>query len=147
MLRSLHIGVSVAYAGQTIASLLAVAAAWHVWRNATLPQQSRLLLTALLVPFATPYGFTDDLCLISVLMLTLARRDTPWRNAALAWLWSIPVFIPYITAHAHILITPLLLACALILAWQSRYELGAKMSGQTANATAIPAIGHAQKYS
>ena len=45
----------------------------------------RLAVTVFLTLLASPYGFTDDLSVYSVMLATLARRETPWRNAALAW--------------------------------------------------------------
>jgi alpha-1,2-mannosyltransferase len=119
MLRSLHVDVGPAYAVQGAVSLLAIAAAWHVWRDDKLPQLNRLFLMALLALLASPYGYTNDLCIVSILLPTLARPGAAWRNAALAWLWSAPALIPVITEQLHILITPLLLAGALALAWRT----------------------------
>ncbi len=122
MLRSLHVSTNIAYLVQGVVSLSALVTAWNVWRDTRLPHLNRVLLTVLLTMFVTPYGYINDLCAASILLLTLARRHTPWRNAALAWLWSAPLFVDFITRRMHFLITPVLLTCALALAWRYRYE-------------------------
>jgi alpha-1,2-mannosyltransferase len=115
MLRSLHLGLHIAYAAQGAATLLALGAAWLVWRHPALTLQRRIIFTVLLVPFTSPYGFTASLCMYSTVLPLLARRDTPWRNAVLAWLWVAPGLGFGIAKAHHILIGPLLLLAALAL--------------------------------
>jgi hypothetical protein len=112
-LRSLHLGTTAAYAGQGLVALLAAAGTMWLWRRPDYP--NRLFITLLLTLLASPYGYTDDLAASSILLPTLARRDTPWRNAALAWLWLAPAFIRKATLHTDVLLTPLLLLAALAL--------------------------------
>jgi len=117
MLRSLHAGLPLSYAGQGAISLACMLTAWHLWQSGA---ENRLAATIFLTPLASPYGFTDDLAVYSVLLPTLARRNTPWRNATLAWLWAAPTFTPGITAQFGFLPTPLLLLAALCLAQQKQ---------------------------
>lgn len=115
MMRSLHLGLSIAYAAQGAAMLLALGAAWVVWRHPVLTPQRRIIFTVLLLPFTSPYGFTGSLCMYSTALPLLARRRTPWRNALLAWLWAAPGLGFGIAKAHHILIGPLLLLAALAL--------------------------------
>lgn len=119
MLRSMHATLPIAYASQGAASLACVFAAWRLWRRNA---QHSIIATVLLTSLASPYGFTDDLSAVSVLLPTLARRDTPWRNAALAWLWVAPAFIPKFAMLFGFLPTPLLLIAALGLAWRNTHS-------------------------
>jgi Glycosyltransferase family 87 len=73
-------------------------------------------IAAVLALLASPYGFTDDLAAYSLMLPTLTRRDTPWRNAALAWLWVAPALVPKFVAIFGFLPTPLLLLAAISLA-------------------------------
>ena len=70
-----------------------------------------LAATVFCTLLTSPYGFIDDLAIYAVLLPTLARRDTPWRNATLAWLWLAPAFVPqFVSAYGSA--TPLLLLAA-----------------------------------
>jgi alpha-1,2-mannosyltransferase len=120
MLRSLHLGLPIAYAAQGAATLMAIGAAWLVWRHPAIMLQRRLIFTVLLVPFTSPYGFTGSLCMYSTVLPLLARRDTPWRNAILAWLWAAPGLGFGIAKAHHILIGPLLVLAALVLCFEWR---------------------------
>jgi hypothetical protein len=53
---------------------------------------------------------------MSVILPMLACRGSPWRNAALAWLWVLPAYIAKFTVATGILVTPLVVSAALILA-------------------------------
>jgi len=129
-LRSLGAGLPAAYAVQGAAALAAAAGTAWLWRRRH-PQ--RLFLTLLLTQLASPYGYVDDLAAYSVLLPTLARRDTPWRNAALAWLWVAPAVIRKATLDTGVLFTPLLLLAALALCLtQQKQPLLAEDVGQRA---------------
>jgi hypothetical protein len=91
-------------------------------------------LTVFLTLLASPYGFTDDLAVYSVLLPALARRDAPWRNAALAWLWVAPAFVPRFVAMSGFLPMPLLVIGAAGLA----YTLRSKNSPCSPNRFANP---------
>ncbi|MDD2705552.1 MAG: glycosyltransferase family 87 protein [Acidocella sp.] len=125
MLRSLHASLPLAYAGQGAVSLTCALATWRLWRNNS---ENRLPVTVFLSLLASPYGFTDDLAIYSVLLPTLARRNTPWRNAALAWLYVAPAFIPKFVTAFGFLPTPLLLLAALCLAQQKQRLFTKKIS-------------------
>ena len=116
MLRSLHAGIGPAYAGQALVSAACAAASWRLWRRGG---PAPLIPTVMLALLASPYGFIDDLAIYAVLLPALARRGAPWHNAALAWLWLAPDFIPACVAHLGFLPTPLLLTGALVLAWRN----------------------------
>ena len=90
----------------------------HVARAAVEPMR-RLAMTVFLTLLASPYGFTDDLSVYSVMLAVLARRATPWRNAALAVLWVAPAFVPKFVVIFGFLPTPLMLMGAAALAWRN----------------------------
>jgi hypothetical protein len=119
MLRSLHAPLGLADAGQGAMSAAAALICTRLWSRPTADAPRRRTLTILLTLLASPYGFTDDLAIYTVLLPTLARRRTPWRNAALAWLWVAPALMPRCAAALGFLPTPLLLMAAAALAWQS----------------------------
>lgn len=129
LLRGLHFGTSAAYAGQGLVSAACTLLVWQCWRQGETPLAATVFCTLL----ASPYGFTDDLAIYAVLLPTLAQRETPWRNAMLAWLWVLPAFAPKIFAHTGVLITPLLLLAALALSLtQQKQPLLAKQIRQLA---------------
>ncbi len=119
MLRSLHAPLGMAYAGQGAISAAAALICARLWSRPTPDAARRRTLTIFLTLLASPYGFTDDLAIYAVLLPTLARRRTPWRNAALAWLWVAPALMPRCAATLGFLPTPLLLMAATALAWRS----------------------------
>ncbi|MBB5373843.1 glycosyltransferase family 87 protein [Acidocella aromatica] len=129
LLRGLHLGVAAAYLGQGLVSAACVLLVWRHWREGEVPLAATTFCTLL----ASPYGFTDDLAIYAVLLPTLARRETPWRNAALAWLWVLPAFAPKLFAYTGALITPLLLLAGLALSFtQQKQPLLAKQIRQLA---------------
>jgi hypothetical protein len=133
MLRSVHVALGAAYAIQTLAFPLAAAGTWWSWQHPGLTLRQRVLLTVLLTPFVSPYGFPDNLTAWSASLPLLARYDTPWRNAALAWLWAAPAFVTSFTQHNHFLLMPPLLLAALALCLtQQKQPLLAKEVGQSA---------------
>jgi len=125
MLRSFGVGVEAAYAGQGVISAIAVLGCWVMWRRPAAEPVRRLAMTVFLTLLASPYGFTDDLSVYSVMLAVLARRETPWRNAALAVLWVAPAFVSKFVAIFGFLPTPLLLMSAVALAW--RHGSGARV--------------------
>jgi Glycosyltransferase family 87 len=94
MLRSFGVSLGAAYAGQGVVSALAALGCWVMWRGPAAEPMRRLAMTVFLTLLASPYGFTDDLAVYSVMLAVLARRETPWRNAGLAGLWVAPAFVP-----------------------------------------------------
>jgi hypothetical protein len=115
MLRSLHCSLMLAYAVQSACSVLAFAFGWRVWRSPAMALRQRLILSVLLTPIIAPYGFVNTLCAVSIVLPMLAARHTPWRNAALAWLWTAPALTPGIVAHYGLSLGPLLPLAALAL--------------------------------
>jgi len=129
LLRGLHLGTLAAYAGQGLVSATCALIVWRLWSNGETPLATTVFCTLL----ASPYGFTDDLAIYAVLLPTLAQRETPWRNAALAWLWVLPACAPRVFTHSGVLITPLLLLAALGLSLaQQEQPLFAKQIRQLA---------------
>jgi len=116
MARELHASLGFSYAVQAFVSACCMAAAWFLWRR---PGPPPVAATCLLTVLASPYGYTYDLAIYSVLLPCLARRGAPWRNAALAWLWLAPAFVPRVLLATGVLVTPLLLMAALALAWRT----------------------------
>jgi alpha-1,2-mannosyltransferase len=107
MLRSLHLSVPAAYAGQGLVSLACLGLGWVLWRR----------------------DAADKLVASAALPL-LARAGAPWHNAALGWLWVAPAFVPGFVARVGFLPTPLLLSAVLMLAWRNRRCLGAETPGR-----------------
>ena len=129
MLHSLHASNAAAYAGQGIVSIACAALVWRQWEAGNTPLAATVFCTLL----TSPYGFIDDLAIYAVLLPTLARRDTPWRNAALSWLWLAPAFVPQFVSAYGFLPTPLLLLAALGLSLaQQEQPLFAKQIRQPA---------------
>ncbi|HUW80110.1 MAG TPA: glycosyltransferase family 87 protein, partial [Acidocella sp.] len=116
MARSFGASLGAAYATQGLVSVLAALAVWRLWQSPVADPARRLAMTVFLTLLASPYGFTDDLAIYSVLLPTLAVRGAPWRNALLAWLWVAPALVPKFVAVFGFLPTPLLLVSALVLA-------------------------------
>jgi hypothetical protein len=114
MLRSLHLPLMPAYAGQALAALAASVACWRLWARGA---PNAALLTVLLTYFVTPYGYDDDLAIYAVLLCTLFRRNAPWRKAALAWAYLLPAYMPMLSVRLF-LPTPLILLSVLLLAAQ-----------------------------
>ena len=102
MLRSFRTSVGAAYAGQGVVSAFAVLGCWVMWRSPSNEPMWRLAMTVFLTLLASPYGFTDDLAVYSVMLAVLARRDTPWRNAGLAVLSGGPGFRPKICRRIRV---------------------------------------------
>ncbi len=125
MLRSFGASVGAAYAGQGVVSVWAALGCWVMWRGPAMEPVQRLAMTVFLTLLASPYGFTDDLSVYSVMLAVLARRETAWRNAALAVLWVALAFVPKFVAIFGFLPTPLLLMGAAALAW--RNDSGARV--------------------
>jgi alpha-1,2-mannosyltransferase len=118
MARSFGASITGAYLSQALATTLAAVMVWHLWRGPVADTTRRTAATVFLTLLASPYGFTDDLAVYSVLLPALARRGEPWRNAVLAWLWVAPAFVPRFVAMFGFLPTPLLIMGAVGLAWQ-----------------------------
>ncbi len=119
MARSLDASIAQAWAAQGAVSALAAVAVWRWWREPVAEPWPRITATVFLTLLASPYGFTDDLAIYAVLLPTLARRDAPWRNAVLAWLWVAPAFVPLFVKKFGFLPTPLLVLAALGLTFQA----------------------------
>jgi hypothetical protein len=116
--RSLGAAVGTAYAVQCFVLLLAVAAAWRLWRRDGADPVHRLAMTVCLTLLASPYGFLDDLVAYSVMLPMLARRDTPLVNAALALLWLAPALSVAFTHRLGFLPMPFCVLAALAIAWR-----------------------------
>ena len=117
MLRSAHASLAAAYVGQGVVSLGCAVASWRRWRG---PAENALPATVFLTLLASPYGFTGDMAMYCAVLPLLAERGAYWRNAALAWLWVAPAFVPVFAARFGVLPTPLLLSTALVLVWVKR---------------------------
>jgi len=114
MLRSFGLSCAVADAAQICTALLAVVAAYWLWRR----EGDRLVqasLTMLLALFIAPYGFSADMVGYSVALAVLAQRRG-WRVSlldGLSWLW--PGYAALVTQLTGLLLTPLVVALALFM--------------------------------
>ena len=119
MVRSFGSTLGVAAAVQGAVSACAALAVWRLWRRPAAGRMRRVTITVFLTLLATPYGFTDDLAVYSVLLPSLARWGAPWRNAGLAGLWVAPALIPKLVGVLGFLPAPLLVMAAVALVWKS----------------------------
>jgi hypothetical protein len=120
MLRSLSMPLTPAYACQALASCGAACACWHLWSRPVADRQGRAAITVFLSFLATPYGLNGDLAIFSILLVVLLRPRSPWRNAALAWLGLLPIYMPRVTHAVGILPTAVLILTAVLLVWRMR---------------------------
>jgi hypothetical protein len=127
MLRSLHAPLWAASAVQALAALGAIATCWRLWSRPAAPLR-RAGLTVLLGYFMSPYGYNDDLTIYAVILAALLCRGTPWRNAAIAWAWLLPAYMPDFCLRGGFLATPLLVVAALALVATDDYALRSKNS-------------------
>jgi len=117
MLRSFGAGLGLSRFAQGVATVLAAAAGWAVWRSATPAPVERMALTVFLSLLATPYGYTDDMVAWSVALAALAQRRG-WRIDlldALFWVW--PALCPIIVMRTGFLLTPLVVFMAAARCW------------------------------
>lgn len=117
MLRSFGAGVGAAYAVQTIAAALSALAVYRLWRGAG-DHLTKVALTMFLSLFVAPYGFSVDLVGYSVAVVVLAQRRG-WQVSlldGLLWLW--PGYAALVTGITGRLLTPLVVAVAVALAWR-----------------------------
>jgi len=113
MLRGLHVALPLAYGVQIGGFMLAAGWCWRLWRTAA---PGRVMRTVLLSYLASPYGYNDDLAIFAVLLPMLAGWHMPWRNAALAWLYLLPAYVPRLAAATGLMPTPLFIMAVLGLA-------------------------------
>jgi len=120
MARSLGAGLAGAALAQGAVTLLEGFGVWRLWRAPAEEAIPRLAMTVFLTLLASPYGFTDDLAVYSVLLPALARPGAAWRNASLACLWVAPAMVPKLVPVLGFLPAPLLVVAALGMAfWQT----------------------------
>jgi hypothetical protein len=112
MLRSFHAAPGLALAGQVVVSVVVAIWLWRRWWRG----EGRADVTVMATFLTSPYGYMDDLAIISVILPTLARPGRVWRNAALAWLCVVPAYVAKTTLATSYLCTPLLIALAVWIA-------------------------------
>jgi thiamine transporter ThiT len=86
-------------------------------------------LTMFLALFVAPYGFSVDMVGYSIALAVLAQRRG-WRVTlldGLFWLW--PGYAALITGLTGVLLTPLVIAAALLVGWVSAPGRGAGAGG------------------
>ncbi len=112
MLRSFHAAPGLALAGQVVVSGAVAIWLWRLWRRG----EGRADVTVMATFLTSPYGYMDDLAILSVILPTLARPGQLRRNATLAWLWVLPAYLPKFTEDTGVSLTPLVVCAALWLA-------------------------------
>jgi hypothetical protein len=120
-LRLLGAEVPLAYGGQGIAAVLAIAAVFRMWRGAAaLPLRASALIFATFL--VIPYAFFYDLVVLIFPILWLGRGETsPYGRLLLALLWLAPVAFWLLARVSQISLWPLLLAGGLVwLYWRAR---------------------------
>lgn len=90
MARASGLGLTAAYAMQTVATIAAITAAiwvWLPWRQ--VEHRERVVLTAVLATLATPYGYSYDTISLAVAVAYLfsTRSTIPRLFLALVWLY------------------------------------------------------------
>jgi hypothetical protein len=117
MLRSLHFGLAMAYAGQGLCSLAAAALGFWLWRREGLSEVEKTALSVFLSLLATPYGYTDDMVAYSLALALLAEQRR-WRIGMLDLLFFLwPVVCQFVSIKTGILLTPLIVFLAVARTW------------------------------
>jgi alpha-1,2-mannosyltransferase len=117
MLRSFGTGLFASYLGQGVSSVIAIFFTWQIWQEPEIRTQDRVSLTVFLSLMTTPYGFTYDMVGYCVALIILAE-GRGWRIDlldALFWLW--PALCPIVTVKIGVLLTPVIVALAVIRTW------------------------------
>ncbi len=117
MMRSFGINSSMAYVAQGIGVLLAVWVMWRGWRAAGLDPMVRMALVVFASLWVVPYGYVNDMVAYSIALAALARQRG-WRLNGLdglLWLW--PALCPVVVSDTGILLTPLVVAVAVLRGW------------------------------
>jgi hypothetical protein len=118
MLRYAGAGIASAYAVQAAVTMLSVVLAWRIWRGPGFNPVERMALTVFCSLLASPYGFTLDMVGYSIALAALARERN-WRIDpldVLFWLW--PALCPIVTMRTGILLTPVIVALAIVRTWR-----------------------------
>jgi alpha-1,2-mannosyltransferase len=118
MLRSLGAGLSLAGAGQSLASLATIWLTWRIWRgDAGLLQ--KFAVTAWASLLATPYGYTNDMVAACAALAALVEA----RNWRFGWveplIWISPALSPIIANATYLELMPCITILALIWLWQT----------------------------
>ncbi len=116
MLRSLHAGTELAFAGQAACSAAAMALTCWIWRR-DVPRLDAVALTVFLSLLATPYGYVDDMVAFSVMLLALAERRG-WRIGmldVLLMMW--PALCAIVSQRTGVLLTPVVVLLAVGRTW------------------------------
>lgn len=94
-MRSLGATVQTAYGAQFLATAVAVAAAWTIWRSSDeFDHRSRVCLTAVLVIVATPYGYTHDTAPLYLAIAWFFLHDRRPLMPLYALVWLFPLIAP-----------------------------------------------------
>ncbi len=118
MLRSLGASNPVSYACQLAGAAAAAALVYRAWRLPGANRIAQIALTLILSLFIMPYAFAADMVGYSIAVVALAW-DRGWRVTLLdgvLWLW--PGYIVFGTVLTGVLLTPVALAAASVVAWR-----------------------------
>jgi len=123
MIRSLGGSVGVAGVIQTISAAGAIAICFHAWRRPVTDRTALIALTVMLTLLVTPYGYTTDLCGVSIMVAWLAWERRKLQTAdVLIWMW--PALCPIIAISLHMELTPLILLVGAIRAYHRLDGIG-----------------------
>lgn len=120
MLRSLHMPLHLAWAGQVAISLMAFVLAWLAWRPGCMAVVPRMALCTCLSVLAMPYGFSYDLVAFSLGMAALFFRAGEWERLLLGFLWLTSGYTIILADDTGLLLFPLWAACGAAMAWRLR---------------------------
>jgi hypothetical protein len=116
MARSLGSNLAVAYTAQIISAGLATIMVWHVWRMPSVNPVARMAITVFLTLLCDPYGYVIDMFGYSIALVCLAEQRS-WRIGFLdVVLFTWPGLCLLTTSLIHILLTPILLLYAAMMA-------------------------------
>lgn len=123
MMRSFGSSVATAGCVQLLSSTGAVAVCWSAWRRPQTDQIALVALTAALTLLVTPYGYTDDMCGLEIMIGWLAIRHQRLEIAdVLIWMW--PALCQFVSISSHMELTPLILLLGAIRAWRRLDGIG-----------------------
>jgi hypothetical protein len=115
-LRSLHLSLTTAFAGQAVSSIVAAIMCWRLWRTDQTSTSARVAMTVLLALLATPYAFMQDLFAFSlaIIIMIWERRRL---EAIDVILLMYPAFVVFGNNLTHIDVGPFFILLGMISAY------------------------------
>jgi hypothetical protein len=117
MLRTMGCGIYLAYGAQLVIAMIAFVIVYRVWHRPDNELMAKVAMTVCCSLLITPYGFTSDMVSYSIAVAIIVRNNF-WRLRlidVILWLW--PFYCTFTTVHIGLLLTPVFVVTAAMLAW------------------------------